>query len=396
MKPTTEDCIKWLERLVGFDTTSRNSNLALIEHVKSVLEPLGYDVRLTHNTEGTKANLWATIGPRDTGGIVLSGHTDVVPVDGQDWGTDPFVLTEQNGKLFGRGSADMKGFIACIMAHAERMAATHLKMPLHFAFSYDEEVGCTGVLGLVEDMRANLPAPQAVIVGEPTMMQLVGGHKGGHSYETIVHGIDGHSSRPELGANAIVAAAKIIAFLDGLHGRLRDAADPANGFTPPNTTVDIGLIDGGAAHNIIPARCAFTWGFRTVPGDNGAALAQEVFDFVEREIEPDLKAVGDRMGVKAWVEHVPRHDLPTFVPDETSPAEAIIRHLTGLNHSMRVSYGTEASHFQQAGVPGVIFGPGDIAQAHLPDEFIAIDQLAQCNAFLADLTDWAAANERIQ
>lgn len=393
--PQTKDCVAWLEELVAFDTTSRNSNLDLIEHIRAYLEPLGFKTRLTHNEEGTKANLWASIGPEGKGGIVLSGHTDVVPVDGQDWASDPFKLSQRDGNLYGRGSADMKGFIACCMAHAQRMAASHLKTPLHFAFSYDEEVGCTGVLGLIQDMRDNLPIPQAVIVGEPTMMSLVGGHKGGHSYETVVHGVDGHSSMPDLGANAIIIAAKIIAFLDGLHDELRANADPSNGFEPPHTTLDIGLIEGGTAHNIIPARCSFTWGFRTVPGDEGAELAQRVFDYIEQVIEPDLQRIGDKMGVKVGVENIPRHDLPTFVPDETSPAERLVRHLTGLNHSGRVAYGTEASHFQQAGVPGVIFGPGSIEQAHLPDEFIATSQLEQCNTFIAKLTDWAAQNEVI-
>ncbi len=393
--PKTEDCIAWLEKLVAFDTVSHKSNLPLIEDVKAYLEGFGFETRLTPNEEGDKANLWATIGPKDRGGIVLSGHTDVVPVEGQDWATEPFKLTEKNGRLYGRGSADMKGFLACCLAHAERMAASDLKTPFHFAFSYDEEVGCTGVLGLVHDVRDNLPAPQAVIVGEPTLMTIVGGHKGGHSYETIVHGVDGHSSMPDLGANAIIAAAKIITFLDGIHERLRANADTTNGFEPPHTTLDIGVIEGGQAHNIIPARCSFKWGFRTVPGDDGAAIAREVLDFIENEVEPPLKAIGEKMGVKAFIENIPRHDLPTFIPDENSAAEHLVRQLTGLNHSGRVSYGTEASHFQQAGFHGVIFGPGSIEQAHLPDEFIAIDQLAQCSAFLAKLTDWAVANKQV-
>lgn len=389
--PTFKDAITMLERLVAYDTTSRNSNMELINDVRDMLSNLGIESRLTFNDEKTKANLWATIGPLDRGGIVLSGHTDVVPVDGQDWASDPFKLVQRNGRLFGRGAADMKGFIACVMANARRMAEADLKTPLHFAFSYDEEVGCTGVKGLVEDMKHNLPAPMAVIVGEPTSMQIVGAHKGGHSYTTTVHGVDGHSSAPDLGANAIFAAARIISFVEQLGVRLKQSGDPENGFTPYYTTVDCGLISGGTAQNIIPALCQFAWGFRNVPGDDTQKLTDEVFDFIEREIEPGLKAVSPSAGVT----HELRHYLPAMIPDEQSPAESLLRHLTGLNQSGRVAYGTEAAHFQNAGVPGVIFGPGSIEQAHLPDEYIDVSQMEAGHEFIHQLTDWAASNEGI-
>jgi len=389
--PTAKDCIATLGKLVAFDTTSRNSNLELIEFVREELAAIGIESRLTFNEEKTKANLWATIGPQDRGGIVLSGHTDVVPVDGQDWASDPFTMEEREGLLYGRGTADMKGFVACAFTHAKRMAGLDLKTPFHFAFSYDEEVGCTGVQGLVADMRDNLPTPMAVIVGEPTLMQIVGGHKGGRSYKTTIRGVDGHSSAPDLGANAIFAAAKIVNFLQEFQAKLKANGDPANKFDPCYTTVDCGLIQGGTAHNIIPAECTIGWGLRSVPGDDTDALVREIFDFIEREVEPDLKAIS----LEAGVNHVQRNDLPTFRPDESSPAETLLRHLTGLNESGRVAYGTEAAHFQNAGVPGVIFGPGSITQAHLPDEFIAVEQMRKCHEFMVDLTDWAVANERI-
>ncbi len=389
--PTASDSIAMLERLVGFDTTSRNSNLDLIEDLRVMLSELGIESRLTFNAEKTKANLWATIGPSGRGGVVLSGHTDVVPVDGQDWSSDPFKLTQRDGRLFGRGTCDMKGFIACVMAHAKQMTQSELKTPLHFAFSYDEEVGCTGVRGLIDDMRDNLPAPLAVIVGEPTSMQIVGGHKGGHSYDTIVHGVDGHSSAPDLGANAIFHAARILTFLQDLAQRLKDNGDPSNGFSPCYTTVDCGLISGGTAQNIIPARCAFSWGLRNIPGDDTQAIVDEVFAFIETEIVPSLKAISPDAGVT----HELRHYLPAMTPDEASPAESLLRHLTGLNQSGRVAYGTEAAHFQQAGVPGVIFGPGSIKQAHLPDEYIDISQMEACHDFISKLTHWAANNESI-
>ena len=389
--PSTQDCIDVLERLVAYDTTSHLSNLALIEDVQNDLAQIGIESRLTHNDEGTKANLWATIGPTDRGGIVLSGHTDVVPVAGQDWSSDPFKLTERDGKLYGRGSADMKGFVACCVAHARRMKDASLKVPIHFAFSYDEEVGCAGVLPLIRDMKDNLPQPIAAIIGEPTMMQIIGGNKGGIGVETKVTGVDGHSSLPELGANAIFAASKIIVYLQEMQERLKERADPENGFDPYYTTVDCGIISGGTAHNIIPAEVNFGWGFRNIPFDDPQELVDEVFAYVEKEIDPGLKAVS----AKAGVTHNQRHKVPGLLPDEKSPAESLLRHLTGLNQSGRVSYGTEAGQFQEAGVPGVIFGPGSITQAHLPDEFIAISQMDACHEFLLKLTDWAATNEGI-
>ena len=389
--PTAQDCIAVLAELVKFDTTSRNSNLDLIDFVRAQLDAIGIGSRLTFNEEKTKANLWATIGPDIEGGVVLSGHTDVVPVDGQDWSSDPFELSERDGRLFARGTCDMKGFVACALAHAQAMANTELKVPIHYAFSYDEEVGCVGVKGLIKDMQENLPKPLAVIVGEPTSMQIVGAHKGGHSFVTTVHGLDGHSSAPDLGANAIFYAARILTFIEKLRERIKAEGDPTNGFNPYYTTVDCGVINGGTARNIIPAVCEFSWGFRNVPGDDTHAFAQEVFDYIEKEIEPELKAISSDCGVT----HVEQHYLPAMIPDETSPAETLLRHLTGLNQSGRVAYGTEAAHFQNAGVPGVIFGPGSIKQAHLPDEYIDISQMEACHDFLVKLTNWAATTGKV-
>ncbi len=389
--PSTKDCIEMLEKLVAFDTTSRNSNLELIEFIQEQLEEIGVETRFTFNDKKTKANLWATIGPTDKGGVVLSGHTDVVPVDGQDWTSDPFKLVERGNKLYGRGSADMKGFVACVLAHAGRMKNADLKTPLHFAFSYDEEVGCIGVRRLIADMDKNLPTPIAVIVGEPTSMQIIGGNKGGQGFVTTVTGVDGHSSLPHLGANAIVAASRIITFLHQMQQRLIDKADPTNGFTPPYTTIDCGVIQGGVAANIIPAECTFHWGFRCIPEDDGDELAKEVKDFIAQEIEPELKAISEHAGVT----HVERHKVPGLSPDSNSPAEMLLRHLTGLNESGRVSYGTEAGYFQKAGVPGVIFGPGSIEQAHLPDEFIDVSEMEACHDFMLKLTDWATNSDGI-
>ena len=388
--PTTEDCIAWLERLVAFDTTSRLSNLDLIEDARTALEALGFATRLTHNEERTKANLWATVGPTDRGGIVLSGHTDVVPVDGQDWTSDPFRLDRRDGRLYGRGSADMKGFIACLMAHAPRMAEARLACPFHFALSFDEEVGCTGVHHMIADLE-NLPTPQAVIVGEPTSMGIVGGHKGGRGFELRITGVDGHSSDPDAGASAIFAAARIVTYLEEMQERFRAEADPGNGFTPPFTTVNVGRIEGGVAHNIIPLHCDVLVSFRNTPDVDLDAVTEPMISFIRDEVEPALKRVSPDAGVTI----TPGHDLPALAPDEGSTAERLLRHLTGQNASGRVSYGTEASRFQAVGVPAAVFGPGSIDQAHRPDEWIAESEIAKCNAFLMDLTDWARNNEAI-
>lgn len=384
--PTETDSIAMLESLVGFDTTSSLSNLKLIDFVQNFLQERGISSRLTHDSTGKKANLWATIGPSIAGGIVLSGHTDVVPVADQDWRSDPFALSERDGKLYGRGTADMKGFIACVLAHTDFFIAQKPKVPIHYAFSYDEEVGCIGVGGLIRDVVENLPQPAAVIVGEPTSMKIIGGNKGGRSFRTEVVGVDGHSSLPQLGANAILAANRIISKLVEIQDRLIAEADPDNGFVPPYTTLDLGLINGGTATNIIPARCDFSWGFRGLPLEDMDAIENEVRSFIDEEILPELRAVSDSTSVTTHM----RSDVPPLQPDENSAAEQVVRHLSRLNESGRVSYGTEAGHFQQAGMPGVIFGPGSIEQAHLPDEFISIEQMSACNDFMVKLGMWAA------
>lgn len=379
------DCINLLEQLIAFDTTSSESNLDLIKFIQSYLDELGIEHRLTFNAENTKANLWATIGPAVAGGIVLSGHTDVVPVAGQQWSSDPFQMQEREGRIYGRGTCDMKGFVACALAHATQFKARDLKVPIHFAFSYDEEVGCIGVKGLINDVCANLPLPRAVIVGEPTSMKIIGGNKGGRSYETVITGVDGHSSLPQLGANAILAANKIISKLVEVQQRLIDDAEPDNGFVPPYTSLDLGLISGGTASNIIPARCAFSWGFRTLPLEDMDAIEKEVLDYISQHVEPDLKAISTSTSITTTI----RSDVPALQPDEHSAAEQVVRHLSRLNESGRVSYGTEAGHFQRAGIPGVIFGPGSIEQAHLPDEYIDVSQMHECSDFLSRLGEWA-------
>jgi acetylornithine deacetylase len=377
--------IEWLDRLVAFDTTSRLSNLALIDDVQSYLRELGIPTRLTRNDEGSKANLWATIGPEDRGGVVLSGHTDVVPVDGQEWSRDPFKMHRENGKLYARGSCDMKGFCAIALALAPEMQRRRLKTPIHFSFSYDEEVGCIGVRRLIKDVVDNLPLPRAVVVGEPTMMKIIGGNKGGRAFRTTVRGVPGHSSEPHRGANSIMATARIITFIEDLQQELADNADLDSPFDPPYTTFDLGMIEGGTAHNIIPEYTHLNWGYRGLPDEVPDVLENRVRAFIAETVEPKLKAVAPHAGVTT----VLRNTTPPLIPDIESAAEQLIRHLTGLNESSTVSFGTEAGLFQQAGIPGVIFGPGSIQQAHQPDEFIEVSQMAECVAFIEKLMDWA-------
>jgi len=374
-----------LETLIGFDTVSAKSNLALVEWVRDFLKGHSVASTLIPNEEGTKANLYATIGPVRAGGVVLSGHTDVVPVAGQAWSSDPFTVTAREGLLYGRGTADMKGFIACALAAVPSFQAAGLKTPIHLAFSYDEEVGCIGVPHLLARLARDLPMPRAAIIGEPTMMQVVTGHKGLAAWRTIFTGTEAHSSRIEDSVSAIFAASQFIEFLRGVADDLRTGAkDPA--FEPPFTTISVGKIEGGQALNIVPGRCVLDWEFRALPTTDATALGARIRRFVDDELRPALKAKQPA----ADVELLQLAGGPGLAPEPESIAEALARKLTGANRSGTVAYGTEAGHFQRTGISSVVCGPGDIEQAHKPDEFVALDQLAQCAAFLAKLKDWAA------
>ena len=380
-----ERSIAMIERLVGYDTTSRNSNLELIEDVRGYLAEHGVEARLTRDETGGKANLWATIGPDVAGGVVLSGHTDVVPVDGQKWTSDPFAVARRDGRLYGRGTCDMKGFVATALALVPEMAKAGLKVPIHLALSYDEEVGCLGVRGIIQDVTGNLPRPRAVIVGEPTSMQLIGGNKGTRVYHTDITGVPAHSSQPALGASAIDAAARLVGVLGELGREFAADADPLSAFDPPCSTFNVGVIHGGTAHNIVAETCHLTWSVRLVPTDDADAIEARIRRFCDDELEPALKAAAPHAGVVT----VRVTDVPGLQPDETSAAEALVRHLTGLNASGVVAYGAEAGLFQQAGIPAVIFGPGSIDQAHKADEFVDVSQIDECGAFVEKLIDWA-------
>lgn len=366
-----------LRDLVAFDTTSRNSNLPLIKHVADYLSDTGAATRLIPSADGTKANLFATIGPDIPGGVVLSGHSDVVPVDGQEWSTDPFALTEADGKLYGRGSADMKGFIACALAMAPRFAGMDLERPIHFAFSYDEEVGCLGVGRLIDVVLSELPRPAAVIVGEPTGMQIATAHKGICAMTTTVRGREAHSSRPHDGVNAIGAAAALVSYLYRLCDELA-VTERDERFDPPFTTFNVGTVSGGDALNIIARECLLNWEFRPIPGADPAEIIARVEAWVKDELLPGMLATDPSCAVNNICEFV----VPPLDAAEGSVAEAIAREATGLNSTGTVAFVTEASLFADAGIPAIVCGPGDIAQAHQPDEFIEISQLDACLGFL--------------
>jgi acetylornithine deacetylase len=370
----------WLAELVGFDTTSRASNLAFIDHVEAFLEDQGARCARSYSDDGSKANLHAVLGPEVDGGVVLSGHSDVVPVDGQAWTSDPFTLTEREGRLYGRGASDMKGFIACALSAAPAFAQAPLKRPVHFALSYDEEVGCLGAPRMIAEMAGKHPRPSAVIVGEPTMMQVVTGHKGLYSVRVEVHGKEAHSSLVESGVCAATAAITLMNQLVEEAEALKAAAPTDSPFDPPYGTLTIGRFEGGTAINILARHAWFEALMRPAPWDDGPGLGRRLMDRA-RALEAELR----RRAREARVEVLVMSDVPPLRPETDGEAEQLARQLTGDNASRVVAYGTEGGQFQEAGFSTVVCGPGSIDQAHQPDEFVAIDQLALCDAFLDKL-----------
>jgi acetylornithine deacetylase len=373
-------------RLIAFDTTSAKSNLALIDFVEAYLSGHGVPTRRTTDATGRKANLFATLGPDAGGGVVLSGHTDVVPVAGQPWTGDPFAAAERGGRFYGRGAADMKSFLATALALVPEALAAFLKVPLHLALSYDEEVGCLGVGRLIADVKANLPQPRIVIIGEPTEMKLVTANKGIAGFETSVTGKEAHSSQPQRAANAIVAAAELIGFLDHLAEEKRRTGPQDERFEPPYTTLNVGTVAGGNALNIVARHARFAWEFRLVPGDDGAEIVTRFQRFAEQEVLARLRRTAP--GAAIITEVLAR--VPPLTPQPDSSAEALIRLLTGANRAETVCFATEGGLFQEAGFSTVICGPGSIDQAHQPDEFIELAQIEACEAFLRKLIAWAA------
>ncbi len=377
---TTEEM---LARLVAFDTTSRGGNIPLIEFVEGYLDGLGVPHFRVDYEAGKKTNLFATIGPHIAGGIVLSGHTDVVPVDGQDWSSEPFTLTKRGGKLFGRGTCDMKGFIATALAMVPQFKAAKLKTPVHLALSCDEEVGCKGVRPLVAHMRDHLPKPCAVLVGEPTSMKVVNAHKSAISFATEVKGLEAHSSLTHQGVNSIMVAGELLAEINRIRRDVEAKGDPSGRFDPPHSTVHVGLIEGGTAKNIIPRRCSFQWETRLLPEADPDEVRTQ-FETFARGLEPAMKAIAPDTGIDNRTVNV----VPGLSPERDSPAEHLALHLAAANGTHAVSYCTEAGLFQEIGIPAVICGPGSIEQAHKPDEYIEVSELRKCEQFMKRLMDW--------
>jgi acetylornithine deacetylase len=373
-----------LDRLVAFPTVSRDSNLDLVDWVEDYLAGHGVTARRVHDATGLKAALYANVGPEVEGGVVLSGHTDVVPVDGQAWDTDPFTVVERGGRLYGRGTCDMKGFDALALAAVPLALERGVKRPLQIALSYDEEIGCLGAPPMIDDMAGHLPRAAAAIIGEPSMMRAVTGHKGGVGFAVHFQGFEVHSSIMHTGVNAIMWGAKLIDWANGMNeaNRAREPSALAAMFDPPWTTLHVGTITGGTAHNITAKDCRFGVDFRIVPGERmedwEARLRAKV-----AELEAAMKAVRP----KAAIDMVQRFHVPPLEPEDMGQAEALVRAITGDNGRHVVSYGTEAGQFQERGYSAVICGPGDIAQAHQPNEYITVAQFEAGERFVARVVE---------
>jgi acetylornithine deacetylase len=363
---------------------SRESNLDLVDWVEAYLASHGVASRRVYDATRRKASIYANVGPEVEGGVVLSGHTDVVPVDGQSWDTDPFTVVERDGRLYGRGTCDMKGFDALALAAVPRALARGVKRPLQIAFSYDEEVGCLGAPPMIDDMLGHLPKASAVIVGEPSMMRAVTGHKGSVGYAMHVRGFEVHSSIMHRGVSAIMEGARLIDWANGVNAenRAKPAGPLAAFFDPPWTTLHVGRISGGTAHNITAADCRFTLDFRIVPGESAADWEARLRAKVA-ELEAEMKAVRPEAGIAME----PEFNVPPLQPEESGRAETLVRSITGDNGRHVVSYGTEAGQFQERGYSAVICGPGDIAQAHQPNEFITVAQFEAGLRFMDRLVD---------
>jgi len=370
-----------LARLIAFDTTSRESNLALIDFVRDYLDGWGIASDLYFDSDRRKADLFATIGPDDRGGLMLSGHTDTVPVDGQIWDTDPFAVTQREQRLHARGSADMKGFIAVALGRVPDFAVARLKMPLHLAFSYDEEVGCTGVRDLIADVGSRAVRPLGCVVGEPTLMTPVIAHKGKLTMRCEVQGHEAHSALTHQGVNAVEIAAEIVARLRSMARQKRDHGPYDEGFVPRYTTIHVGSIRGGTAVNIVPRHCSFDFEIRAIPADDAPALARELRDYARTALLPEMRAVS----AASAIHFHEINDTPGLSVAADDPLVKLAQALSGANDTGKASYTAEAGLFQAAAIPAILCGPGSIEQAHKPNEFVSLDQIARCETFVQRL-----------
>lgn len=376
-----------LERLISFATVSRDSNLELIGFVQQYLADFGVQSELFHNADRTKANLFATIGPCDRGGIVLSGHTDVVPVDAQAWTVDPFRLAEKDGRLYGRGAADMKGYLASVLAAVPVFVKRKLELPVHLAFSYDEEVGCLGVRSMLAELGKRVHKPRLCLIGEPTGLKPVLGHKGKLAMRCHVKGAACHSAYAPYGVNAIQYAARLINRLEEIGDELAQPEHHDARFDPPFSTVQTGVIKGGRALNIIPAECEFDFEVRALPGFDANTVADKLQTWAEAELLPKMHAVQPDTGIRLQA----LNDYPGLATSSDSDAARLLALLSGSNESGTVAFGTEGGLFTRAGIPTVVCGPGSMDQGHKPDEFVTVEQMNRCDAMLVRLGEYLSS-----
>ncbi|HUF87199.1 MAG TPA: acetylornithine deacetylase [Thermohalobaculum sp.] len=376
-----DEALAILSELIAFPTVSADSNLELIAWCAARLDALGVKTDMTLDASGTKANLFATIGPDEDGGIVLSGHTDVVPVEGQDWSTDPFAAVARDGRVYGRGACDMKGFIACALALAPRMAEAGLRRPIHLAFTFDEEVGCMGAQVMLKALEAAGRRPAICIIGEPTEMRIIEGHKGMCEYTTRFRGLAGHGSRPERGVSAVEYAVRYVARLMELREELKARAPADSRFEPPWSTLQVGRLAGGVAHNVIADHAEVDWEMRPVANADYMFVHRQMLGYVSDLLLPAMQRVHPEASIETEV----IGEVPGLEPMPESEACDLVAELTGGNVREVVAFGTEAGLFQKMGVSTVVCGPGSIAQAHKPDEFVAVEQLGQCLAMIERL-----------
>nr|WP_247743658.1 acetylornithine deacetylase [Shimia sp. R10_1] len=371
-----------LEELISFPTVSSDSNLNMIQLLATRLSDCGAEVEIWHDETGTKANLFATLGPKRDGGIVLSGHSDVVPVTDQDWASDPFSMETREDKWFGRGTCDMKGFIAAAVAMAPHYAALDLQRPVHFAFTYDEEIGCFGARALAETLREKRLKPALAIIGEPTSMRIIEGHKGCYEYTTHFTGLEGHGSGPDRGVNAVEYAVRYVSKLLELKEDLQGRAPEGSRFEPPWTTINTGALVGGVAHNVIPGKARVEWEMRPVQKSDADYVKDELHQFCAHRLIPAMQAVHPDAGITTDV----IGEVDGLEPMAENEARDVVMELTGANGADVVPFGTEAGIFQGLGMSVVVCGPGSIDQAHKPDEYVSVDQMEQCLGMLARLS----------
>ncbi len=369
-----------LKNLIQFDTTSCYSNIPAIDYIEDYLKQYGLSPTRIPNLQGDKQCLYVTIGAQRAGGICLSGHTDVVPVEGQDWHSNPFEMIEKDGKLFGRGTCDMKGYLACCLALVPDLVQAQLDMPIHMIFSYDEEIGCEGVLPTIERFGDDLFKPNIVVVGEPSMMQVANAHKSLNTFKTTISGLEGHSSNPEAGVNAIYIASEMINYLREMAEKWQERKDETGLFTPDYTTIHVGVIEGGTEHNIIPNHCSFQWEYRGLPSESDTEILDRVNAFAADVLIPKYGKRNDHESVK--IETISVSRVPALKPETNGQAEVLVKRAAQVNHAIAVSYATEAGQFQKNDISTIICGPGSIDQAHKANEFVEISQLSACIDFL--------------